>query len=299
MKTTIHCFGATSTSGEALRLISPVSVCGYTRNPSISPEWLHYFDFNDPLAFRPAGDLDSPSIWISFAPIWLLAPFLEKLALKNHYSLNNLRGVIACSSSSVITKRFAVNAFDRSLVSTLLAAEDQLSDVCRTLSIPCRILRPTLIYGQVGHFSDNNLSRLLSTLRRFPILPLPSDSGLRQPIHASQLAALALYLSNQLCSNTSELALIESISVGGDTTLSYFEMIKAIQIAQSSSDPARRCRLFKIPNRLFFLLASLLLLRSPRSFEAVYRMGANLSGFTPVHQILGTQIQDFPVLPLA
>jgi hypothetical protein len=41
------------------------------------------------------------------------------------------------------------------------------------------------------------------------------------------------------------------------------------------------------------------LLPSPKAFEAVLRMGANLSGFTPAHQLLGREPQPFPVLPLA
>jgi hypothetical protein len=91
----------------------------------------------------------------------------------------------------------------------------------------------------------------------------------------------------------------ERITLGGDTTLTYAAMISALQEAQPATDPARRCRLLPIPNRLFFSLAAPLLLRSPKAFEAVLRMGANLSGFTPAHQLLGRELQPFPVLPLA
>ena len=44
---------------------------------------------------------------------------------------------------------------------------------------------------------------LLWLLRHLPLLPVPRDSGLRQPIHARQLAALVFHLSHQLaCSST-------------------------------------------------------------------------------------------------
>ena len=76
-------------------------------------------------------------------------------------------------------------------------------------------------------------------------------------------------------------------------------MVMALKQAQPSGDPARRCRLLPIPNRLFFSLAAPLLIRSPKAFEAVLRMGANLSGFTSAHQLLGRETQPFPVLPLA
>jgi hypothetical protein len=160
-------------------------------------------------------------------------------------------------------------------------------------------LQPTLIYGQAGPYADRNLSRLLQLLRRLPCLPLPAETGLRQPIHASQLAAVALHMAEQLIGSGCDPSLPDRITLGGDTTLSYASMISALQQAQSADDPARRCRLLPIPNRLFFFLAAPLLLRSPKAFESVLRMGANLSGFTPARQLLGREPQPFPVLPLA
>jgi nucleoside-diphosphate-sugar epimerase len=179
-------------------------------------------------------------------------------------------------------------------VRRLREAEASLASSCAALAVPCRILAPTLVYGQAGGYGDRNLSRLLQLMRRLPCLPFPSETGLRQPIHASQVAAVALHLASQLDS-----ALPERIAIGGDITLPYAAMISALQEAQPAGDPARRCRLLPIPNRLFFFLAAPLLLRSPKAFEAVLRMGANLSGFTPAHQLLGGEPQPFPVLPLA
>ncbi|MCX5926804.1 MAG: hypothetical protein NTZ23_05725 [Cyanobium sp. LacPavin_0920_WC12_MAG_63_22] len=130
-------------------------------------------------------------------------------------------------------------------------------------------------------------------------MPLPVETGLRQPIHASQLAAVALHIAEQLRGSGWDPSLPDRTTLGGDTALSYASMISALQEAQPATDPARRCRLLPIPNRLFFSLAAPLLLRSPKAFEAVLRMGANLSGFTPAHQLLGREPQPFPVLPLA
>ena len=295
----IHLFGASTPSGEALHHMDQADLVGYSREAFAGTGWLQPADLNDPARFQPAGHPVVPAIWISFAPIWLLAPFLDHLATHHPERLQGLRGVIASSSSSAITKRFAVNRFDRHLVVRLMAAEDQLLATCQRLSVPCRILRPTMIYGQVGAYGDRNLSRLLQQLRRLPVLPLPAESGLRQPIHASQLAAVALHLAKQLAASGFDPSLPERIAVGGDTTLTYTEMIGALQQVQPFGDPARRCRLLSIPNRLFFLLGAPILLRSPKAFEAVLRMGANLSGFTPAHQLLGSEAQHFPVLPLA
>ena len=106
-------------------------------------------------------------------------------------------------------------------------------------------------------------------------------------------------MAEQLRGSGWDPSLPERITLGGDTTLTYAGMISALQQAQPADDPARRCHLLPIPNRLFFFLAAPLLLLSPKAFEAVLRMSANLSGFTPAHQVLGCEPQPFPVLPLA
>jgi len=301
-----HLFGAATPAGESFRELvsSDLSLCslyGYSRNPVKQRAWMHRADFRDPMAFQPPGDPRSrlDCLWISFSPIWLFAPFLEQLAFSHPERLQGLRGVIACSSSSVITKRFAANQSDRQLVSRLGAAEAQLSATCRSLEIPCVILRPTLVYGQVGPYGDKNLSRLLAIMRRLPCLLLPVNTGLRQPIHARQLAAVALQLARQISATGWDPMQADCIAAGGDTELSYADMLRALQRSLAQSDPARRCRLLSIPNPLYFLLAAPLLLRSSKLFEAVLRMSADVSGFTPAHQLSGEPPKPFPVQPLA
>jgi hypothetical protein len=192
----LHLFGAANPTGEAFRQHSanadlPLLLHAYSRRSAVTPA-----DFTNPAEFRPAGKPGAPALWISFGPIWLLAPFLEKLALEHPERLAGLRGLIACSSSSCITKRFAANRFDRELVERLSAAEEQLLATCRSLQVPCRILQPTLIYGQVVPYGARNLSRLLLLLQRLPCLPFPAETVLRQPIHASQLATVALHIGD-------------------------------------------------------------------------------------------------------
>lgn len=298
-KLNVHLFGAATPTGQSLvNQLANASfkshLYAYSRGSKVN-----YVDFAKPAKFVPSGDIKAPSIWINFGPIWLFSPFLEHLASKSPECLAGIHGLIACSSSSALTKRFAFNAFDRELVSLLNTAENQLLKTCQRLKIPCRILQPTLIYGQVGDYGDRNLSRILHQLRRLPFLPLPAQAGLRQPIHASQLSAVALHIATQFSESSCQQSLPDRIALGGDTTLTYYEMIRDLQQAQYESDPARRCRLMSIPSRLFFLLAAPLLLSSPKAFEAVLRMGANLSGFTPAHQLLGSEPKRFPVQPLS
>jgi len=295
----LHLFGAATPTGEAmkqqLRSAHPeFQLVAYSRRDSS----LLPVDFGDPCSFRPGGEPSASSLWISFGPIWLLAPFLERLALKHPQQLQGLCGVIACSSSSAITKRFAANRFDRELVARLTTAEDRLIATCRRLELPCRILRPTLIYGRVGPYVDRNLSRLIGLMRQLPLLPLPAHTGLRQPIHASQLAAVALELVRQFSTSGWDPQLLQRIALGGDSELSYAAMLRALQQSLPHTDPARRCRVLSLPNRLFYAAATPLLLQSPKAFEAVLRMGSDLSGFTPAHQLLKAKPQPFPVLPL-
>jgi uncharacterized protein YbjT (DUF2867 family) len=67
-----------------------------------------------------------------------------------------------------------------------LAAERDIE----TSGLKWTILRPTMIYGAPG---DRNLSRLLTLLRRTPVLPVPGGGRrLQQPVHVADLASAVL-----------------------------------------------------------------------------------------------------------
>lgn len=303
----LHLFGSSTPCGHAFRMlaaqVNPTFLIHlYSRNRVLSDRNSsapNTADFLDPSKFWPAGKKGEHSIWISVAPIWLFAEFFSHLADQYPERLVGLRAVVACSSSSVITKRFAFNSYDRDLANRLDEAEQLLFSTCSHLGVTCHIIQPTLVYGQSGSYGDRNLSILLKLLRRLPILPLPATTGLRQPIHANQLASAILHLVVKLAATRYKSSFSNCIALGGDSTLTYYEMINALQKSQPLSDPARRCLLIPIPNRLFFFLAAPLLFRSTKDFEALLRMGANLSGFPSAHSFLGCDPEPFPILPLA
>ena len=300
----IHLFGATTFLGQAFINVCRSSsdipdVFCYSRANSDPDCHLNFVDLDNPLHFAPAGKPGHPMIWISFAPIWKFAPFLHHLATHFPERLVGLSGLILCSSSSVITKRFAVNQFDRRLVASLANSEKLVVDSCRCLNIPCHILEPSIIYGRIGKYCDRNLSVLLKLLRLLPFIVLPSKTGLRQPIHAHQLASVVLSLVSQLFATQSPVFSYNCTALGGDTTLSYYEMVCALQRAQLSGDPALHCFIIQLPSRFFYLLCSPFLLISPKIFEALFRIGSDLSGFTPAHKILASEPQSFPLAPLA
>jgi len=298
----IHLFGASTVCGNALRNIvrrdyKSSTIWSYSRRQLEGDTSFCQVDLESPFSFFFNELSSRPGILISFAPIWLLAPFVELLVTNYPERIRGLTGIIACSSSSAITKRFASNHYDRSLVARLRTAEDLLIATCQSIHIPCQVIQPTLIYGQAGDYTDNNLSRVLSVMRKLPCILLPSKTGLRQPIHASQVGKVALHYA--LMMNSGKYSeTYERVAVGGDTTLTYAEMLSKLQKAQPANDPARRCQIKSIPNRLFFALSSPLLLSSPKTFEAVLRIGADLSGFIPAHKLLSCDSQPFPILPL-
>lgn len=252
-------------------------------------------DLTDPAALCIQ---EQPSVILSLGPIWHLAPFLGQLFEQQPDQLRQLRAVIACSSSSAETKRFAANRYDKALVQRLTSAEEQLAELCRTHQLSGIVVRPTLIYGRSGPYQDRNLSRLIEMMRRLPCLPLPASSGLRQPIHCGQLAAVLLHgalQTHQLASRGT----LTTLSLGGDDCLSYESMLIRLQQALPEGDRGRRCSLLRLPNRLLTALAAPLALRSPSGYEALLRMGADLAGFTPVQALLQVPPQSFPLEPLA
>ena len=293
-------FGASTPSGAACLALAKaqnrdVTVLGRSR-PYDCPEEAFVSCDLAAKGWPSACEENLQGVVVSFAPIWLLAPFLDLLCQIDAKSRPNIKGVVACSSSSALTKRFAANRADRKLVQRLVNAEDRVELSCNVLNIPCSIIRPTLIYGKAGGYGDRNLSQLLNMMRRLPILAHPAESGLRQPIHAKQLAAAALHQSNQPKGPSTR------IFLGGDDCLPYETMLRRLQdaaIREQPGDPAGRCRLVALPSRLFHLLAAPLLPISPKTFEAVLRMQADLGPFTSVHELLGEDPIPFPMTPLA
>ena len=289
----IHLFGAATPTGEAFHRQAsskkPLqAVKAYSRH---NPELTH-LDFRNPESFRPEPQ-EEDSIWVSFGPIWLLASFLEALEQERPEILNSLKGVIACSSSSASTKHYAFNTHDKQLAQKLKSSEQRIQNICQRHSILSTIIRPTMIYGQVGPYQDSNISRLSKAVATYPFILFPKESGKRQPIHASQLAAIALKMTSDIqtkASNTPKL-----LEVGGDEELSYFTMLKRLQPCSAEAPQKRRCRLLTIPNRLFFFLAAPIALFSLKRYEAILRIGADLAGFTPAFSLLQEEPVLFPV----
>ena len=249
------------------------------------------FDLKNPDSFSPINN--EKFILISFAPIWHLANFLNHLSYSENLNLKNLRGIIACSSTSAITKRFEFNSYDKNLAKKLLRSEQKIISIAEKLNINCQIIRPTMIYGSFNEIRDNNISKILFIMRHLKIVFLPSNSGLRQPIHANQLAEVVYFL--MLKSLKEKTKVIKNlINLGGDITLNYVEIIETLKNSVDIDDTARKCLILKIPNRLFLVFILPVMIFSPRSFAALSRVCSNLSGFEKASDILRKKPKSFP-----
>lgn len=142
------------------------------------------------------------------------------LAVLAATKFNSLDRVIAFSTSSVSVKAESGNAAEREQMAQILDDEQRLQSACDRLGTDWLVLRPTLIYG-CG--LDRTVSRLATLIRKFGLVPVAGPArGLRQPVHADDLAGLAV----EALGFSGPLALV-SPACGGET-LTYREMVGRI-----------------------------------------------------------------------
>lgn len=182
--------------------------------------------------------------WICVAPIWVLPEHFRLL------EAHNARRVVALSSTSRFTKGKSSDPGEQELARLLAGGEDALRTWAEARGVEWVILRPTLIYGR-GR--DKNVTEIMNFISRFGFFPLfGSAKGLRQPVHAEDVAQACLH------------ALEESVgtnyayNLSGGETLSYREMVGRIFDAIG-----RRPRLLTVP-LWFFHLALMLMHLLPR-----------------------------------
>ncbi|MDX1460753.1 MAG: hypothetical protein R3348_06815 [Xanthomonadales bacterium] len=138
-------------------------------------------------------------------------------------NMTGLRRAVVVSTTSVETKAESQDKREREQVQAIAAHEQEIRALCLERDTALVLLRPTLIYG-CG--MDRNISLLAYLIRRFGFLPVSSRAhGLRQPVHAQDLAQTAV---NALMANIDR-ELVTPV-VGG-STLAYDEMVSRIFVA--------------------------------------------------------------------
>ena len=289
----IYLFGKTSLSGEVFyKYFKEKKNFNKIYSFSRSEKYSFKIDLKKPNLFSLINN--NKFIIISFAPIWDLSYFLNYLFNNEKHKLENLDGIIACSSTSAITKRFESNHFDKNLSSKIIRSEEQIIEMAKKLEISCHIIRPTLIYGSINRLKDKNISKILLIMRSIRLIILPSNSGLRQPIHAYQLAEVIYSLMVQSL-NSGKTRQINAINVGGDEIFDFSQMVKMLKNSLKNDDRAKKCLILKIPNRLFFIFISPVLIFSPKYFASLCRICTNLSGFKKACDITKTDPKNFPL----
>ena len=286
-------FGSSTITGQYIKRIynlyfQNINLYGFSRTTKDK----NYLDLES--LFIPAEmKFEKEFYIISLAPIWLFVPFLEKYLEK--YNKSSIKGIIVTSSTSSITKKYSWNEYDKKLTQKLLFWENKLIELQKKYDLNACLIRPTLIYGDIGEKQDKNISILLKVMRNLPILPIPKNTGMRQPIHYSQLAECILKVIENNNKNTQNSNKLEILNLGGDDELTYFEILKRIKINSPKKDMAKKCLIIKIPNRIFIFLCMPILLFSPKFFEALERLVVNLNGFKRSYEITGKAKNLFPV----
>ncbi|WP_430391194.1 SDR family oxidoreductase [Dyella sp. 20L07] len=177
---TIVVFGASSQIGRFLlpRLrVRCEAVLALSRQQHISEPGLTWLRGQLP---DQVPDVGQPSAIISFGP---LQPFADWLAVAN---LMPGTRVIATSSMSAESKQASDVPAERIISQTLRQGEAALAAACERQGALWTVFRPTLIYG-AG--LDKSLTPIAHRAMRLRVFPLPAGRGLRQPVHADDIAA--------------------------------------------------------------------------------------------------------------
>ena len=259
LKTPVLVLGATSLIGrhllERLRAADVDPVALSRRPPSGDACWLDA-DLSDPHLDEALPHVETV---FSLSPIWLLPAALPALKAKG------MARLVAFSSTSRFTKQASDIPEERAVAASLVDAEAEVERFCAEHGVAWTILRPTLIYDE-GR--DGNVSRLAGLIRRFGVLPLSGDGeGLRQPVHAADLAAGALHAA------ASPAAENRAYDLVGGETVPY-----RVMAARIFKGLGRRPAVLTLPPALFGVLLKLASPFLPGATAAMgTRMGQDLT----------------------
>ncbi|MDE2314815.1 MAG: NAD-dependent epimerase/dehydratase family protein [Xanthomonadaceae bacterium] len=178
-------FGGSSQIGHFLlpRLLARgASVTALSRRAHASRPGLHWLQGGLPDALP--RELPHPSAIVSFGPLMAFAEWLSRADFGSEPPR-----VIATSSMSAETKRDSGVPSERAIAQLLRDGEQALAAACARHGAPWTVLRPTLVYG-AG--LDKSLSPIARRAWRTRVFPLPAGRGLRQPVHAEDIALAVL-----------------------------------------------------------------------------------------------------------
>ncbi|SFO39519.1 NAD-dependent epimerase/dehydratase family protein [Nitrosospira briensis] len=160
---------------------------------------------------------------IHLAPLWLLPKLLPVL------NTCRIKRVIGFGSTSLFSKANSPDPCERELTVRFSKAEEAIRHHCGIAQTNWTVFRPTLVYDGVR---DKNIKRIASFIRRYGFFPLVGEAaGLRQPVHADDLAEACLLALEQPATFN------RAYNLSGGETLTYRQMVE--RIFSSLGKPAR------------------------------------------------------------
>ena len=180
------------------------------RRPMDVPEGLRFrrLDFSEDEPWA----LPARAVVISVLPLAVLAGALPRLT--------GARAIIAIGSTSLFSKTVSDDENERATARKLERAEAMVVTWCAQEGTHATILRPTLVYDG---FEDRNIARMIRVVRRYRVLPIARpSSGLRQPIHADDVAKAALGAIDNPA------AYDRAFNIAGGEVLTYRAMVERV-----------------------------------------------------------------------
>ncbi len=149
-----------------------------------------------------------------------------------------VKRLVAFGSTSVFSKMDSPLKAEREAAKRLVEAEASVRDKCENLGVDWTIFRPTMIYG-CG--LDQNVTVIAKFIRRFGFFPLAGEgSGLRQPVHAHDLALACVEALDARASFN------RAYNLSGGETITYRDMVGKI-----FTGLGKKPRLISIPLPLY------------------------------------------------
>lgn len=162
---------------------------------------------------QPPAAADVVESVCSFAPLDALAAWIDSGAAPR------LKRVVATSSMSAESKQASPVPAEREISRRLRDGEAALTHACERRGIAWTVFRPTLIYG-AGR--DRSLTPLARRAARWRVFGLPAGTGLRQPVHAADIATAVLHA-------LAGAAVGRVIPIGGGERLRAGEMFRRVR----------------------------------------------------------------------
>jgi len=188
--------------------------------------------------------------------------------------------IIVTSSMSVVTKQSSTQADEQALVALLQRGERNLAAQAERLGMQWTVLRPTLVYG-AG--IDRSLTPFVARARRTRVFPIPMAHGMRQPVHADDIAQAVLAALQR------DAAAGQTLQIGGGERLDYQRMFQRVHASIGTATVP-----LYLPRAALRLLAAAV----PRARGPVSRLEQDLvADNTALTTLLGVRPRPFEPTP--